>query len=84
MIRALMTASVLVLGVNAFASGVQTAPAAPAVPASAATTSTSPAVPGAKVASNGTYAKAKEDCLKENSSLKGKALRHCIKGKEGK
>lgn len=84
MTRSLLTASVLFLGMNAFAAGT-TAPATTTAPAAAPAAAAAPAPEqGKKVASSGNYAKAKEECLKENSSLKGKALRQCIKGKEGK
>lgn len=85
MIRAMLTASVLVLGLNAFAAGTESAPATTTTTSTTttATETSKPQVAGEKkVAHNGAYAKAKEECLKENSSLKGKALRQCIKGKE--
>lgn len=84
MIRTLMTVSVLALGLNAFAAGTEKAPATTATTTTTTTTAAPAAAPGKKMAANGAYAKAKEECLKENASLKGKALRQCIKGKEGK
>ena len=64
--------------------GDSAAPGAPTT-APAATTDATPANPAdAKKAGNLKYTAAKEQCLKENSALKGKELRKCIKEKKSK
>jgi hypothetical protein len=89
MIRAILASAVLALGVNAMAATPSTtAPAAATGTATTTATTTTTTqtetkmVPGKKMAANGAYAKAKEECLAKDSTLKGKELRKCIKEKK--
>ena len=89
--NALLAATVMMFGLSAFAAAPPTTPAAPSeapaasVPATgapAASEATAPvAAPEHAKKGAGKWKEAKEECQKENPSLKGKELRKCIKGK---
>ncbi|MBS1984595.1 MAG: hypothetical protein JST16_10530 [Bdellovibrionales bacterium] len=68
---------------STFALAAGETPAAPAPAPVAATKVETAKVPGkVKTASiRAKYKEAKEECLKENASLKGKDLKSCVKGK---